>query len=328
MPSTEQVTTSAAYLPPPDRPHQRTTSPTTTSLPVVGKLNCINCKCPACGFKKLWLDGLRKHVVDGDGNVMDSAPIEFQSEVKWMRIRSSKKTEPGEAKQPNYEPRTGTVVQFLDEFERDIMSKFPHHRFTVHRQKEAAAEFDRNRCPGWVQSDVDFAMDGVILPPKGHAIQSDHWSPPTFTLFNQVCSWLETAAWVSRTSKLNVGDVVTVEPAEGSQSGVTQPAAGSYWAEVVLAPSSISEESEAAEQQLYGVRRHGVSAETPPEQVSSSAPRLHLACTSPASRLHLSCASPACRSSGASCTTASSTRRPSCTSRTIRRTTRTRRKPS
>ena len=188
MPSTEQVTTSAAYLPPPDRPHQRTTSPTTTSLPVVGKLNCINCKCPACGFKKLWLDGLRKHVVDGDGNVMDSAPIEFQSEVKWMRIRSSKKTEPGEAKQPNYEPRTGTVVQFLDEFERDIMSKFPHHRFTVHRQKEAAAEFDRNRCPGWVQSDVDFAMDGVILPPKGHAIQSDHWSPMSFTCFVSISS--------------------------------------------------------------------------------------------------------------------------------------------
>ena len=230
-------------------------------------------------------------MVDGDGNVTDSAPIEFQSEVKWMRIRSSKKTEPGEAKQPNYEPRTGTVVQLLDEFERDIMSKFPHHRFTVHRQKEAAAEFDRNRCPGWVQSDVDFAMDGVILPPKGHAIQSDHWSPPTFTLFNQVCSWLETAAWVSRTSKLNVGDAVTVEPAEGSQSGATQPAAGSYWAEVVSTPSSTSEESQAAEHQLYSVRRHGVSAEMPPEQVSSPAPRLYLACTS----AHLTCTSPPSR---------------------------------
>ena len=232
-----------------------------------GKLDCINCKCAACGFKKLWSEGLRKHVVDGDGNVMESAPVEFQSEVKWMRVRSSKKTEPGEAKQPNYESHTGTVVQFLDEFERDIMSKFPHHRFTVHRQKEAAAEFDRNRCPGWVQSDVDFAMDGVILPPKGEAIQSDHWSPPTFTLFNQVCSWLETTAWVSRTSKLNVGDAVTVEPADVSQAGATQPAAGSYWAEVVSVPSFISEGSQEAEQQLYGVRRHGVSADSPPEQV-------------------------------------------------------------
>ena len=64
-----------------------------------GKKNCLDGKCSACGFAKLWSAGLRKYVVDGLGNVMESAPIEFQSEVKWNRIRSSKKTEPGEAKQ-------------------------------------------------------------------------------------------------------------------------------------------------------------------------------------------------------------------------------------
>jgi len=142
-----------------------------------GKDACINSKCAACGFKKLWSEGLRRHVVDAEGNVKASAPVEFQSEVRWTRIRSSKKTEPGEAKQPNYEEHTGTIVQFLDEFERDVMRKYPHHRFTIIRQTEMASEFERQRCPGWLQFDVDFAMDGEILPPQGQSIQSDHWSP-------------------------------------------------------------------------------------------------------------------------------------------------------
>ena len=57
-----------------------------------GKEDCINGKCSCgvkngkkldsgCGFKILWSEGLRKHVVDKDGNVMASAPKEFQSEV-------------------------------------------------------------------------------------------------------------------------------------------------------------------------------------------------------------------------------------------------------
>ena len=102
-----------------------------------GKSACINCKCTSCGFAKIWSNGLRKHVVDvvdGCGNVMESAPIEFQSTVKWNRVRSSKKTEPGEAKQPSYEAHSGTVVEFLDAFERDVMKKYPHHRFTIKKQ--------------------------------------------------------------------------------------------------------------------------------------------------------------------------------------------------
>ena len=153
-----------------------------------GKQPCINGTCPLCGFSTLWSKGLRKHVVDKDGNVLASAPKEFQSEVKWMRIRSSKQGSPGEAKQPAYEAKTGTLVQFLDEFERDVMRKFPHHRFTVSRTKATVAEFERNRGPGWVQSDIDFAMDGDIPPPFGRAIQSDHWSPMSYTLFVQVAA--------------------------------------------------------------------------------------------------------------------------------------------
>ena len=50
-----------------------------------------------------------------------------------------------------HHPRSGTVVEFLDEFEREAMAKFPFHKFTIVRQKAMAAEFERNRCPGWVQ---------------------------------------------------------------------------------------------------------------------------------------------------------------------------------
>ena len=45
-----------------------------------------------------------------------------------------------------------------------------HHRFTIHRQKAMDAEFARNRWPGWLQIDVDFAMDGTIPPPQGRSI--------------------------------------------------------------------------------------------------------------------------------------------------------------
>jgi len=57
----------------------------------------------------------------------------------------------------------GTVTQFLDEFERDVMSTFPFHKYTINRQKACASEFARNRCPGWLQLDVDFAENGAII---------------------------------------------------------------------------------------------------------------------------------------------------------------------
>ena len=225
---------------------------------------CINSTCEACGFKKLWSEGLRKYVVDKDGNVMSSAPVEFQSVVKWVRIRSSKKTEPGEAKQASYEACRGTVVQFLDYFERDVFRKFPHHRFTVQRQKATAAEFERNRWPGWLQFDIDFAMDGTIPPPQGRSMQADHWVPMSYTLFINVVSWLDTAAWTCCSSTLSKGDAVTVEPAATFVRGATEPAAESFWAEVVSVPAASADAAD-LECQVYGVRRFGAGDDTAPE---------------------------------------------------------------
>jgi|TARA_B110001469_G_scaffold116550_1_gene121831 hypothetical protein len=48
-----------------------------------------------------------------------------------------------------HEQRSGTVIEFLDEFEREAMAKFPFHKFTIVRQKAMDAQFSRQRCPGW-----------------------------------------------------------------------------------------------------------------------------------------------------------------------------------
>jgi len=236
------------------------------ALDGAGSEDCINGKCARCGFDKLWSKGLRKHVIDGQGNIKASAPIEFQAEFKWLRIRSSKNGQAGEPSQPSYEQRRGTVVEFLDDFEASAMRKFPHHRFTIMRQKDMAAQFERNRGPGWVQSDVDFAMDGTIPPPGGVSVQSDHWSPMSFTLFVQVVSWLETDAWVKRSGDLPLHAAVTVEPAIASAPGATEPAKGSYWAQVVALPSAADVAAATdPEQMKYGVCRHGLHGDSEPE---------------------------------------------------------------
>lgn len=84
-----------------------------------GKVNCVNGTCPHCGFDKLWSgkDGLRRHVIDEQGNLRADAPIEFSSQVKWRKIGSPKK---GEAAGTKYEAKVGTVAELLDEFETQV----------------------------------------------------------------------------------------------------------------------------------------------------------------------------------------------------------------
>mmetsp|Transcript_3312 Transcript_3312/g.8239 ORF Transcript_3312/g.8239 Transcript_3312/m.8239 type:complete len:726 (+) Transcript_3312:2193-4370(+) len=239
-----------------------------------GKEECINGKCQVCGFKMLWSSGLRPHVLDKNGNICSRAPLEFQTTVKWVRIRSSKQETPGEASKTAYEQRQGTIVQFLDEFESESSRKFPHHRFTVQRQKQTDTQFQRERWPGWLQFDIDFAMDGTIPPPEGRSMQSDHWTPMSYTLFINIASWLDTDKWTSRTSRLTKGSAVTVEPSESSVAGATTPPTGSFWAEVVTVPSNVGSNcAESADQNvdhsvlLYGVRRHGAPKDAPPQLI-------------------------------------------------------------
>lgn len=235
------------------------------ALDGAGKIDCVNGSCANCGFYKFWSEGLRPHVIGSDGSIRSDAPVEFQSVVRWTKASTSSNGNQQEAttahtpKKPKYESQQGTIVQFLDDFERTTFRKFPLHRLTVLRQKAMAAQFARNRCPGWLHFDVDFAMDGEIPPPYGRAIQSDHWSPMTYTLFPLVASWLELEAWVRRDTQLQLGDAVTVEPHHLSIDGALQPAEGSFWAEVVGIPSVADLTS--AGNQLYTVRKHGAASD-------------------------------------------------------------------
>ena len=247
-------------------------------------LSCLNSKCSHCGFKRLWSEGLRKLLVvrrrRADGTMVDDlrpdAPVEFQSKLTWTRISSSKAKAAGADKQLMHEPRSGTVVEFLDEFEREAMAKFPFHKFTIIRQKAMAAEFERNRCPGWLQFDVDFAENGAII--TAEEVQSQYWKINSFTLFVQVVSFLVSVDWVSRTSRLSCGTAVTVELDGASELGAVQPGKGSFWAEVVSVPAPLAAEAfdVARQAQMYGVRRQGAAEGSAPEQVR----RLCLLCVS------------------------------------------------
>ena len=155
---------------------------------------------------------------------------------------------------PKYEQRRGTLVQFLDEFEKSVMKKYPFHRFTVMRQKGTARQFDQNRGPGWVQSDIDFGMDGEILPPRGKSIQSDHWSPMGYTIFINVVSWLRSNEWKKREGDLTIGDHVTVEPKDVSVPDSVTVVQGSYFAEIIHTPTN---KDVSANEHLYAVRRDG-----------------------------------------------------------------------
>lgn len=53
------------------------------------------------------------------------------------------------------------------------MCKFPAHKYTILRQKGAAALLESCRWPGWLQSDVDFAENGAILSKR--EVQSEYW---------------------------------------------------------------------------------------------------------------------------------------------------------
>jgi hypothetical protein len=44
--------------------------------------------------------------------------------------------------------RVCKVTDFLDEFERDVISTFPFHKYTILRQKATGRQFSRNRWPG------------------------------------------------------------------------------------------------------------------------------------------------------------------------------------
>ena len=115
----------------------------------------------------------------------------------------------------------GAVVYFLDEF------VVYFHRSTLSRQKAASLAFVRDRRPGVLSGDIDFAENMDIE--EARKVQSEHWSKDQCTLFMGVWQWLDLGAWNRQVGELGVSAEVTVRD---EKSGDAR-AVGSFWAKVV-----------------------------------------------------------------------------------------------
>jgi hypothetical protein len=124
------------------------------------------------------------------------------------------------------EARSGTLTDFLDEFEA-VANKQVVHRSILDRQKSATIQFDRERRPGILGLDMDFAENYDIE--EARKVQSEHWSKKSCTLFIVVLSWLDVAAWDREEGDLSIGAEVTVN---GEKSGSLRQAR-SYWARII-----------------------------------------------------------------------------------------------
>ena len=135
--------------------------------------------------------------------------------------------------------RRGTIVEFIDEFERASL-KFPAHRELVGAAKKAAKLLRQNCWPGMLLADYDWAENGLISAAR--QIQSEYWCLKYFSLFIIIVSFLKSAEWLDTDTLLSEGDEVTVEP-EGSPTGALQPAKGSFFAHVHVPPARAGEDS-------------------------------------------------------------------------------------
>lgn len=223
-------------------------------------MDCINGKCPRCGFKSLWSCKLRPKLVNEDGELLDGAShIWLEEEMKWETLKSSASTPSDgsstEEKQTLRAQRTGSIVSFLDCFEAASVT-FPSHRHLVNDAKAKAEQRDQNLVPGMLLSDYDWSENGVITPDR--QIQSEYWSLTHFSLFISITAYLDPNAWLTRHTLLKKGTQVTVEP-EGMSDVSLQPASGSYWAKVHEPPLSEGENSVYSVQKADGSVIGGVT---------------------------------------------------------------------
>jgi len=125
--------------------------------------------------------------------------------------------------------RSGTLFAFLDELEPHL-GKYMLHRSTLSRQKEASVVFDRERRPGIVSLDIDFAENLDIE--EAMKVQSEHWSSNQCTLFMMIAQFLDVNEWNKKEGLLDISAHVTVK---GEEAGSAR-AVGSFWGKVTSGP--------------------------------------------------------------------------------------------
>ena len=83
--------------------------------------------------------------------------------------------------------KRGTLVDFLDEFERES-KKHTYHRNLVSAEQRVQMEYKRNVRPLIVKRDIGFTENGSIIDKR--QIQSQYWQTSGYTLFVSIASWL------------------------------------------------------------------------------------------------------------------------------------------
>jgi hypothetical protein len=222
------------------------------------KPKCISGECSACGFKKIWRS-VRKNLVDGQGKLMNNVAPAWQSTVRWETLKSATKEPSNGSNEDENETlrarRSGTVIEFLDEFER-LSVKIPAHRELIGAAKAAAAEFMRNFSPGMLISNYDWSENGLIA--SARQIQSEYWSQSYYSLFITITSYFVAERWIDRRDVLPVGAEVTVEPAGTTVEGSWEPAAGSFYATVSVASDTSSQSASYTVKTVDGLEISGV----------------------------------------------------------------------
>ena len=189
-------------------------------------------------------------VIGADGNLLHGTAPVWQSELRWETLKTAadrpapdRPTEGAACNQQHDDSlraqRRGTLVEFLDELEK-VSLKFPAHRELVAAAKKAARELRQNVWPGILMADYDWSENGLIAAAR--QIQSEYWCLKYYSLFINIVSFLKSDEWLHRESLLKEDDEVTVEPT-GSPAGALQPAQGSFYARVHIAPAAAGESS-------------------------------------------------------------------------------------
>ena len=149
-------------------------------------------------------------MVDADGKLQLGISPVWQSLLRWETLKTAadrpqqeRMTEgsaPGVTEQQDASlraQRRGTLVEFLDEFER-MSLKFPAHRELVVASKKAAKQLRENCWLGMLMADYDWSENGLIAAAR--QIQSEYWCLKYFSLFITIVSYLVPDSWHDQAS--------------------------------------------------------------------------------------------------------------------------------
>lgn len=190
---------------------------------------CVRGECLKCGFSQLWSRSLKKDLVDARGELKAGVSKVWVQDIEWSRIKTGGDGSSSEDELRQH--RSGTVIQFLDEFE-PVQQQHLRHSFHIDQCKDAEADFSCNSIPGVIDCKSDWSENGSLE--KKRQMQSEYWVIVHYSLLISIASFLVSSAWLDRTSILPVGAEVTVEPADyaPTREGKIQAVEGSFWARV------------------------------------------------------------------------------------------------